>query len=405
MKTSRNWRHLNLPILFFTGVTSLASMLVQAQSIEPGAYYRLSSQWQGEGLSLDVINDGKNNQIQLARTGEYSGQLWKFTPMPGGFYRITSQWQGEGKSLDVVNDGKNNRLQLADTGDYSGQFWKIIPQGNGYAKLTTQWQGDGKALDVINDGRNNRLQLANSGNYSGQFWKLTKYQPAQPNPQSQPETQSTTSTQTPEKICQSLVRGKVAWNRSGDTSWNENNINRLCQGTQNPQQTVNCFKQGIATHNDWNEAIGECTGNKQVESSEPLTKPAPPSVWQQPTTNRNGEQVCYELVQGKIAWSQGGDRHWQDGNVRKLCAGTSQPHKTVNCFKQGIATHNNWSKAIDECSGSRVADKRVFEVSQIWSQTEANEKCGQVAAQHNGTWTGQWWTTIPGSTSVCEINR
>jgi len=27
--------------------------------------------------------------------------------------------------LDVVNDGTNNKLQLADTGNYSGQLWKI----------------------------------------------------------------------------------------------------------------------------------------------------------------------------------------------------------------------------------------------------------------------------------------
>ena len=29
--------------------------------------------------SLDIINDGKNNKIQVAKTGDYSGQLWKIT--------------------------------------------------------------------------------------------------------------------------------------------------------------------------------------------------------------------------------------------------------------------------------------------------------------------------------------
>jgi len=29
------------------------------------------------------------------------------------------------KSLDVINDGNNNALQLSETGDYSGQYWRI----------------------------------------------------------------------------------------------------------------------------------------------------------------------------------------------------------------------------------------------------------------------------------------
>jgi hypothetical protein len=90
------------------------------------------------------------------------------------FYRLTTQWLGGGKSLDVVNDGTNNKLQMADTGSFSGQFWKITALGGGYYRLTTQWLGDGKSLDVVNDGTNNRLWMADSGNFTGQFWKIAK---------------------------------------------------------------------------------------------------------------------------------------------------------------------------------------------------------------------------------------
>jgi len=45
---------------------------------------------------------------------------------PNEYYRLTTQWQGDGKSLDVVNNGINNQLQLANTGNFSGQMWKII---------------------------------------------------------------------------------------------------------------------------------------------------------------------------------------------------------------------------------------------------------------------------------------
>lgn len=148
-----------------------------AAAFDQNKYYRLTCQWQGEGKSLDIVNDGKNNnQLQLANTGKFTGQAWKITPLGKGFYRLTTMWQGEDKSLDVVNDGKNNnKLQLAKTGRYSGQAWKITPVGNGYYRLTTKWQGDGKSLDVVNDGKNNnQLQLAKTGKYSGQLWKITE---------------------------------------------------------------------------------------------------------------------------------------------------------------------------------------------------------------------------------------
>ncbi|CAF4341831.1 unnamed protein product, partial [Rotaria sordida] len=58
---------------------------------------------------------------------------------PNIYYRLTTQWQGDGKSLDIVNDGTNNRPILAATGALTGQYWKITPIGNGYYRLTTQW--------------------------------------------------------------------------------------------------------------------------------------------------------------------------------------------------------------------------------------------------------------------------
>ncbi len=144
---------------------------------DPKSYYRLTTQWQGDGKSLDVVNDGKNNnRLVLADTGNFTGQYWKFTPVGGGYYRLTTEWQGNGKSLDVVNDGQgNNQLILAKAGKFTGQYWEITPWGNGYYRLTTQWQGVGKSLDVVNDGQgNDQLILADTAEVSGQYWKITK---------------------------------------------------------------------------------------------------------------------------------------------------------------------------------------------------------------------------------------
>lgn len=163
----------------FLNFISLPTDSIAQDNIDTGYYYRLTTQWQGDGKSLDVVNDGTNNKIQLAPTGNFTGQYWRFTSLGNGFYKMSTQFLGTGKSLDVVNDGKNNQLQIANTGNYSGQSWKITPVGNGFYRLTTQWQGDGKSLDVVNDGKNNRLQLAPTGDYSGQMWKLTRLVPIQ----------------------------------------------------------------------------------------------------------------------------------------------------------------------------------------------------------------------------------
>lgn len=162
-----------MPILLSIGIMSEPS---GAQEIDPAYYYRLTTQWQGEGKSLDIINDGQNNRLWLNASGSTTGQFWKLTPLGGGFYRLTTAWLGDGKSLDIVNDGqKDDTPTMANSGNYSGQYWKMTPLGGEFYRLTTNWQGDGKSLDIVNDGKiNNRPILANTGNYSGQFWKLTR---------------------------------------------------------------------------------------------------------------------------------------------------------------------------------------------------------------------------------------
>ena len=49
-------------------------------------------------------------------------------------------WQGEGKALDVINDGKNDKLQLAEKGKYTGQFWRL-KYWKGFYRLTCKWLG------------------------------------------------------------------------------------------------------------------------------------------------------------------------------------------------------------------------------------------------------------------------
>ena len=44
-----------------------------------------------------------------------------------------------------------------------------------------------------------------------------------------------------------------------------------------------------------------------------------------------------------------------------------------------------------------------IEAGPIWNQSDAEKKCAEVAKKNSGTWNGQWRTTVPGNMSVCEI--
>ncbi len=67
-------------------------IIVEEQEFDPDYYYRLTTQCQGDQMSLDIVNDGKNNnKLQLTTTGNYGGQHWNITPIDDGFYRLTTE--------------------------------------------------------------------------------------------------------------------------------------------------------------------------------------------------------------------------------------------------------------------------------------------------------------------------
>jgi len=142
-------------------------------------YYRLTTEWQGEGKSVDVVEyeDYDDGTLALADTGLVSGQAWKIEPIADtGFFRITNAYQGPAKSLGVVKDGKNNTVKLTDTNNVLEQYWKFTPLGNGHYRLTSKWLGDAQCLDVLNDGQNDKLWFTDSANKTtGQFWVVTLF--------------------------------------------------------------------------------------------------------------------------------------------------------------------------------------------------------------------------------------
>lgn len=95
--------------------------------------------------------------------------------------------------------------------------------------------------------------------------------PTRPEPRPQPEPRqsdvgipaSAPVRRSPEQVCAESIRGKVAWNRAGNTEWAEENIKNLCQGTTNPNATIACFRAEIQRNDNWPEAISTCKAGGQ----------------------------------------------------------------------------------------------------------------------------------------------
>jgi hypothetical protein len=73
-------------------VTALLACLsnpASAQSIDQGFYYKLSTQFRGNGMKLDVFNGGpKNNMTRWEPDQDVSGQFWRFAANGDGTFRL-----------------------------------------------------------------------------------------------------------------------------------------------------------------------------------------------------------------------------------------------------------------------------------------------------------------------------
>ena len=92
--------------------------------------YQLQTTFTGMDKCLNIINDGANDKLTMAKCGNLPGQLWNITPSktissPSGYYFLTNNLTGASNCLNVLNDGRNNRLTMAKCDNISGQSWRI----------------------------------------------------------------------------------------------------------------------------------------------------------------------------------------------------------------------------------------------------------------------------------------
>src|SRR5215831_9258683 len=72
----------------------------------------------------------------------------------------------------------------------------------------------------------------------------------------------------PVDSCPGNVQGKIAWDYTGNRSWNPENVQRLCARASNPTQPALCFKRvmfggvnwGGGTRWQWQNAVDLCAG-------------------------------------------------------------------------------------------------------------------------------------------------
>src|SRR5215475_7245714 len=149
-----------------------------AQSVDPSFYYKLSTQFRGNGMKLDVFNGGpKNNMTRLELDQDVSGQFWRFVGNGDGTFRLSTLFRSPGMCLDIFNGGaNNNQPHLVNCGNFSGQLWNImLTEDTDLVRLSTRFRGSGMCLDIFNGGLNdNQPHLVNCANLSGQLWTLTR---------------------------------------------------------------------------------------------------------------------------------------------------------------------------------------------------------------------------------------
>ena len=79
------------------------------------------------------------------------------------------------------------------------------------------------------------------------------------------------------------------------------------------------------------------------------------------------EAVCYNAVQGRIAWNYEGNKSWSPNNVKNLCRGTTNPSQPAQCFQRvmhgginyGGGTRWQWENASNLCAGTNDAARTI----------------------------------------------
>ncbi len=198
--------------------------------------YRIVSVKSGKGLDIRGPGPADGTAIQQWGDAKVTNQQWQIQWKGAGFYQIRSTYSNK------CIDGRAANLQQWACADVNSQMWRIGDQQNNSYTIASKPTGKVFNLEngLMNDGANVTTAVRNS--LPDQRWRF--------------ETVITAATNT--IGCREQVQGRIAWNKAGNKNWNADNLNLLCQGSQNPNATVACFVGEVARHDDWQRAITAC---------------------------------------------------------------------------------------------------------------------------------------------------
>ena len=146
---------------------SLAASPVVAQQ----ALFRLTSQGQGPGLSLDVgdVPGIQRHIAMMLPTAQPSGQYWEIKGSRGGDVRLSNQWSGSNQCLDVDQSGA---LYMDQCGQQFGQRWQIREVAGQGVQLTNTFK-PGHCLDVVAGTLRTLAALVPCSGAPSQLWTVS----------------------------------------------------------------------------------------------------------------------------------------------------------------------------------------------------------------------------------------
>lgn len=90
---------------------------------------------------------------------------------------------------------------------------------------------------------------------------------------------------------------------------------------------------------------------------------------------------------------------WDQGDAENKCPVAAAAYEG--------SWNGNWKTTVEgkmSVCGVTGIPVVTLEAGPIWNQADAEEKCPIVGFSVDGKWNGQWWTTVEGAMSVCQID-
>jgi len=154
----------------------------------------------------------------------------------------------------------------------------------------------------------------------------------------------------------------------------------------------------------WNQADAE----KKCPALAKRNKAAWTSEWW--TTVQGKMSVCQMRRSGTFAAKAG--PIWNQADANTKCVRLSRRNNakwtghwwTTVQGKMSVCQLNAAARpAVAAPKPKPAAGTRAVNAGPIWNQADANKKCPALARRNNATWTGHWWTTVQGKMSVCQL--